>query len=54
MKSSLSGKKAVWVEDIKFSPDSTQVAFGTHGGCSKIDFVTINSSGKPTKIESTK
>ena len=43
MKSSLTGKnKVTWVEDIKFSPDSTKVVFGTHGGNTKLDFVTIN------------
>jgi len=42
IKSSLSGKKDAWVEDIKFSPDSTKVAFGTHGGTSKLEVVTVN------------
>lgn len=42
VKSALSGKKAAWVEDIKFSPDSSRVVFGSHGGNSKLEFVTIN------------
>jgi len=50
----LSGKKAAWVEDIKFSPDSTKVAFGSHGGNTKLEFVTINAQGKPVKIEASK
>jgi WD40 repeat protein len=54
IKSTLSGKKAAWVEDIKFSPDSTRVAFGSHGGNSKLNFVTVNAQGKPTKIEHSK
>ena len=33
----LAGKKDAWIEDIKFSPCGTYVAFGTHGGLSKVD-----------------
>lgn len=59
VKSSLSGKKQrgmqiSWVEDIKFSPDSSRVCFGSHGGNSKIEFVTISAAGKPTKVERSK
>lgn len=53
-KSSLSGKKAAWVEDIKISPDSTKVAFGTHGGVSKVEVITLDSQGKPGKIDKLK
>lgn len=53
-KSTLSGKKVAWVEDIKWSPDSTKIAFGSHGGNSKLNFVTVNAQGKPTKSEHSK
>ena len=36
-KSALSGKKDAWIEDIKISPCNKFVAFGTHGGLSKVD-----------------
>jgi hypothetical protein len=29
------------MEDLKISPDSKLVAFGTHGGLSVIDLVTV-------------
>ena len=38
-----------WIEDIKFSPDNTQFAFGTHGGLSKIEFVKVEDNGKIAK-----
>lgn len=31
-----------WIEDIKFSPDGNQVAFGAHGGRSHIEVFKIN------------
>jgi len=37
LKSNLSGKKNAWVEDIKISPDSRMVAWGTHGGLSRLE-----------------
>lgn len=43
----LAGKsKHCWLEDIKFSPDNTKIAFGTHGGLSKIELVNVEANGK--------
>ena len=39
-------KPNAWIEDLKISPDSKLVAFGTHGGLSVIDFVQITPDGK--------
>ena len=46
------GKKrgGAWIEDIKFSPDSSMVAWGTHYGSSFVEFAKINSQGKPTLV----
>ena len=33
--------KDCWIEDIKFSPDGTQVAFGAHGGASKVEVMSV-------------
>ena len=41
--------KHCWIEDIKFSPDNSMFAFGTHGGLSKIEFVTVDANGKISK-----
>jgi WD40 repeat protein len=41
--------KHCWLEDIKFSPDSTMIAFGTHGGLSKIEFVNVAANGSISK-----
>lgn len=30
-----------WIEDIKFSPDGKQVAFGAHGGRSHIEVFKV-------------
>jgi WD40 repeat protein len=35
------GKKNAWVEDIKFSPDGTTIAYGTHGGVSKLELAKV-------------
>lgn len=46
----LAGKsKHCWIEDIKFSPDNSMFAFGTHGGLSKIEIVNVDPKGKITK-----
>lgn len=45
----LAGKRDAWVEDIKFSPCGQYVAFGTHGGLSKVDVWKIDQSGKMSK-----
>jgi echinoderm microtubule-associated protein-like 6 len=37
----LANKPNAWIEDLKISPDSTMVAFGTHGGLSQIDLVKV-------------
>jgi hypothetical protein len=34
-------KPNAWIEDLKISPDSQIVAFGTHGGLSMIDLVKV-------------
>lgn len=47
--SSLANKKDAWIEDLKISPDSSMVAFGTHGGLSKVDIVQITDNGKKLK-----
>lgn len=51
-KSALAGKKAAWVEDIKISPDCQMIAFGTHGGRSKIDLARVTAQKKLTKLAS--
>lgn len=38
-----------WIEDIKFSPDNSMFAFGTHGGLSKVEIVNVDAKGKITK-----
>jgi WD40 repeat protein len=38
-----------WIEDIKFSPDSSMFAFGTHGGLSKVEIVNVDAKGMITK-----
>ena len=30
-----------WIEDIKFSPDGSKVAFGAHGGASKVEVIGV-------------
>ena len=39
-------QKNAWVEDVKISPNCKLLAFGTHGGRSKIDIVKILDNGK--------
>ena len=41
-KAFLGGKKDAWIEDIKISPCCKFVAFGTHGGLSKVDVWKVN------------
>lgn len=53
IKSSLSDQPHTWVEAIQFSPDSSMIAFGSHGGLSKCEFVNLQ-NGKPVKCEGTK
>jgi hypothetical protein len=43
--SSLADKKNAWIEDIKFSPDCSKIALGTHGGLSKIDVFNVDPKG---------
>lgn len=38
---SFAGKKDAWIEDIKFSPDGTMIAYGYHGGLSPLEIVQI-------------
>mmetsp|Transcript_13275 Transcript_13275/g.2081 ORF Transcript_13275/g.2081 Transcript_13275/m.2081 type:complete len:126 (+) Transcript_13275:1966-2343(+) len=33
--------KDSWIQAIKFSPDSSKVAFGAHGGASRIEVVMV-------------
>lgn len=33
--------KSCWIEDIKFSPDSTKIAFGAHGCASKVEIFGV-------------
>lgn len=40
VQSSFKGKDC-WIEDIKFSPNGSQVAFGAHGGASKLEVMGI-------------
>jgi len=35
-----------WVEDVKISPNSQMIVFGTHGGLSKIELVKVVDNGK--------
>ena len=49
----LANKKDAWIEDLKISPDSSMVAFGTHGGLSRIDIVKITDNGKKLQKLST-
>jgi len=46
----LAGQKEPWVEDLKISPDNKIVAFGTHGGRSFIDLVSVIDGKKLQKI----
>ena len=48
-KAALAGKKDAWIEDIKISPCCKFVAFGTHGGLSKVDVWKVNAQKKLTK-----
>ena len=40
LQSSFKGKDC-WIEDIKFSPDGSKVAFGAHGGASRIEIAGV-------------
>ena len=42
----LAGKKNAWIEDLKISPDESMVAFGSHGGLSRLDLVKIINKGE--------
>ena len=42
IQSSFSNNGKQWIEEIKFSPDSTMVAFGAHGGASKLEILYLN------------
>jgi len=46
----LAGQKEPWIEDLKISPDNKLVAFGTHGGRSFIDLVSVIDGKKLQKI----
>ena len=46
------GKKAAWIEDIKVSPDNSMIAFGTHGGASKVEIGRVDSRRKMSKLAS--
>ena len=48
-KSAKAGKKDAWIEDIKISPCCKFVAFGTHGGLSKVDVWKVNAQKKLLK-----
>ena len=48
VQSSFKGKDC-WIEDIKFSPDGSLVAFGAHGGASKVEVMGVQGS-KLTKV----
>ena len=38
-KAALADKKDAWIEDLKIAPSNKLIAFGTHGGRSKVDLV---------------
>ena len=44
------GKKDAWIEDIKFSPDSTRIAYGNHGGLSPVEIVEVTAQKKLKKV----
>lgn len=46
------GKRAAWIEDIKISPDNSMVAFGTHGGASRVEIGRVDSRRKLSKLAS--
>lgn len=35
-----------WVEDVKISPQSDMVVFGTHGGLSRVELCGVSDSGR--------
>jgi len=37
----LANKPNAWIEDLKIAPNDSMVAFGSHGGLSRIDLVKI-------------
>ena len=42
------GRQAfIWIQDIKFSPDSSKVAFGAHSGSSHIEIFDVTDDGRP-------
>ena len=43
LESSFGGKDS-WIQDIKFSPEGNKVAFGTHGGPSKVEIAGVENS----------
>ena len=45
-------KKDAWVEVVKISPDSSMIAFGTHGGCSRVELAKVTAQKKVQKIAS--
>ena len=45
-KAFLADKKNAWVEDIKIAPNESMIAFGTHGGLSRIDLVKVLDNGR--------
>lgn len=51
---SFAGKKDAWIEDIKFSPDGTKIAYGYHGGLSPVEIVEVTSQMKLKKVATCK
>lgn len=45
-KGNFGDKFNAWIEDVKISPCCLYAAFGTHGGVSKINLVSISPDGK--------
>lgn len=37
-------KQGQWIEEIKFSPDSSMVAFGAHGGVSPLEVMLVSNN----------
>lgn len=42
----LADKKNAWVEDVKIAPNSKMIAFGTHGGLSKVELINVLDNGR--------
>lgn len=48
--SHLVGKKNAWVQNIRFSPDGKFIAFGSHGGLSRLEVASVADDGSLKKF----